>query len=309
VIVIIFVVTFVTVFLVLFLLFSKRKPKTNRETNKVINSLNKNKEIIKENWVEYIRTSNGNVFFYDKDSVNHPSDEIVQILNIVYYSDEGKKKCIQEYREQGNRINCFDKLSYTTSLLEINCKDLKYKTLSIVDYDTDGELLFKGKPYQPDWDHIYLDTGIDKLVKIFSPFPEPTFHDRPEPITETRERNWVEDQKCPNRSGYFYDKDKVKHPSENIVKEKGGIMDIVKITWEYVKINTLKSVYTLLFLFTLFPPYYEKSDGYVMDRKWGFLISPPDMELDFITLIVEYFLIIFLGCVVHYSKNQLRKTK
>lgn len=108
-----------------------------------------------ENWVQYGEYPDGSVLSYDKDSIGDRTRYIKQVWFRRDVSAQGREKILQRMKEQGTWVEAYDKLSYHVVLFVINCRDLKYKALSTIDYNTEGKELFRNSSIdQPDWDNI-----------------------------------------------------------------------------------------------------------------------------------------------------------
>lgn len=118
-----------------------------------------------DEWVEYDRDYYGDVYFYNKASVQHTAKDIIQVMCKVVYSDEDRNKLIRELRKNGLPSKGYNKLSHRLHLEKIDYKGRKYQTLSLSEYDTDGRILFRGSSDKPGWEHIIPDSIMDTLQK------------------------------------------------------------------------------------------------------------------------------------------------
>jgi hypothetical protein len=116
-----------------------------------------------DDWVEFGRLTNGDVFLYNKVRIKHRTKDIVQVWDKCVYSDEGRETEIQEKRKRGSSTEGYDNLSNTMSLIEIDCKKQMSQFLSITDYDTDGKILFNHSYDNPTWSHILPESAMDVL--------------------------------------------------------------------------------------------------------------------------------------------------
>jgi len=108
-----------------------------------------------ENWVKYVEYPDGSVLSYDKDSVADRTRYIKQVWFRRDVSSRSREKLIQRMKEQGFPVEGYDKLSHHVVLFVINCREMKSKALSTIDYDTEGKELFRNSSIdQPDWDSI-----------------------------------------------------------------------------------------------------------------------------------------------------------
>jgi hypothetical protein len=97
-----------------------------------------------ENLIEY-REYKGAVYYYDKDSVKRKLGIVTVLTKTRYY---GKNKewgdlvdvCIAHSKL--NSINDCNRLSSVENLHEINCKEDTERSLSSIDYDEDGRVLY-----------------------------------------------------------------------------------------------------------------------------------------------------------------------
>ena len=120
--------------------------------------------VIGSDWVKYWRYKE-NIYFYNRVSVKHIKEDIVQVWGKVVFSDEAREKDIQGMRKWGLSTEGYDKLSHTLDLYEIDCKNQRYQFLSVTHYDTDGSVI-KGLSYdKPDWTHILPNSIMDNLRK------------------------------------------------------------------------------------------------------------------------------------------------
>jgi hypothetical protein len=78
-----------------------------------------------ENWKKFFTNAAGYDFFYDKDSIIHPTKSTVQVWYKVEPTDEVENKAFLQWLE----------------LREVDCTRRRYKTLQ-------GRASFKGKPME-----------------------------------------------------------------------------------------------------------------------------------------------------------------
>jgi hypothetical protein len=119
-------------------------------------------------WVEIGRNGDS-VFLYDKESVKHISDNIVQVLDRCDYNDEGRKKFFQQRIETGLSTKGYENFSYQVYTIQINCQDKKMKTLKKTHYDADGKVLFNFSYDQPQWKSVIPGSGGDTIYNQVCP--------------------------------------------------------------------------------------------------------------------------------------------
>jgi hypothetical protein len=117
-----------------------------------------------DDWVEYIR-DDGDVYSYYKVIIQHKPKDIVRVWTKMVFSDESREKCIQHEKQRGLSTKGWDKLSEYQYLQEIDCKKKRFLKISIIYYDTDGNILYTFPYHRPDWDYIIPDTRLDILRK------------------------------------------------------------------------------------------------------------------------------------------------
>ena len=99
-------------------------------------------------WVEVLKTDNGNIFFIDKNSINKKGDKIF-FIKMHEYSD------FNDYGEKSSIIHH-----------EVDCKNLKFKYLTDFYYKLsmgEGEPSFVGNE-ESDWIEVKNDTILKVLV-------------------------------------------------------------------------------------------------------------------------------------------------
>jgi len=122
-----------------------------------------NTENSSSDWVEYTR-SKGLIFLYNTVSIKHLTKDIVQVWDKSIYSDEAREKEIQSLIEYGSSTTGYDKLSQKWVLHEIDCKKHRLRMLSIIEYDTDSNVLYSDS-IEREWDYLPPDSIWDTLRK------------------------------------------------------------------------------------------------------------------------------------------------
>ena len=77
--------------------------------------------------------------FYDLESINRPSHNVVRVLDYQYYMKEGKDLMI---RELGVK---YANLNHTSTLWEINCAEKKFRFLSLTHYSKENNPIYSWK--------------------------------------------------------------------------------------------------------------------------------------------------------------------
>ena len=110
-------------------------------------------------WVNFDDNDEG-VYSYKKGNIDK---DVVQVWRKKVFSDEGRKKQIQDLTENGHTTGVFDKLSDARDLIEIDCKNLKKRTISTKLYDQNKEIFFQY--YNEEWSSITPNSHGETLLK------------------------------------------------------------------------------------------------------------------------------------------------
>jgi len=120
--------------------------------------------VLGSDWVEYGKTSLGDVYSYNKVKIKHRKNA-VQVWVRFVYSDEGRKRYIQGMRKYGGSTEGYDNLSQTLTLYEINCEKGMSRVLSIIEYNNQGVTLYRGSSDKSKWIYIVPGSVKDNLRK------------------------------------------------------------------------------------------------------------------------------------------------
>jgi hypothetical protein len=107
-------------------------------------------------WVKYDDNDEG---IYSYKNVNIDKD-VIQVWNKKVFSDEGRKKFIQDMTKNGKT---FDKLSEGRDLIEIDCKNLRKRTVSTTLYDQNKVIFFQY--YDEEWSSIIPNSHGETILK------------------------------------------------------------------------------------------------------------------------------------------------
>jgi hypothetical protein len=95
-----------------------------------------------ESWYEMPKLPNGDVYFFDKDSVSYQSKNIVNFRQKVMATDRARREAfIRNLKEYGKPNIDYNKYSHTIMLIEMNCKNQTFSSLSSIDYAKDDNVL------------------------------------------------------------------------------------------------------------------------------------------------------------------------
>jgi len=120
--------------------------------------------VIGSDWVKYGGYKE-NIYLYNRVSVKHMKEDIVQVWGKIVFSVEGRKKDILDMRKWGLSTKGYDKLSHILDLYEIDCKGRMSRILYVTHYDTDGSVIKSFTYDKPDWSYIPPGSKMDTLRK------------------------------------------------------------------------------------------------------------------------------------------------
>lgn len=138
-------------------------------------------------WKRYMADDLGS-WFYDAETISHPSKDTVRVWNKTDYTDKG---VIRRAKEIGIIYNKYNKLatkykdskvqalaseykdleskykdlSYEQNLVEVNCVNIKTRTLKGTAYSRNGLLLYTYTPKAPDWNEVVTGSVAEVLYK------------------------------------------------------------------------------------------------------------------------------------------------
>lgn len=105
---------------------------------------------------------NAQKWFYDADSLTHPSKNIVRVRTNVWidtHSKEGTDRYVEELKKR------FKNLNHVMSLTEVDCKDKRTRILEITGYSNDGKVLSSFWNPKKNWDLIVPGSRDEALYK------------------------------------------------------------------------------------------------------------------------------------------------
>jgi len=119
-----------------------------------------------DDWLEYGKDTSGDVFSYDRNTIQYIRKDVVQAWSKKVYSDKGREELGQMKIKNERWTADYDKLSHDVILYEIDCKKQRSQVVSFTYYDTDS-IVFKSYSYEkPEWSDITPDSIMDDLRKI-----------------------------------------------------------------------------------------------------------------------------------------------
>lgn len=123
-------------------------------------------DVIGENLVEFFNDTNGDLFYYDKDSIISSSTKLkVDVWIVCFYGEKHRDKLIKIFKLQSPSNKNYDDLLFGKGMLEINCLKEKSHFLTYTDYDKDGNVLYINN-YSTEWEDITNGSIWDVIKNI-----------------------------------------------------------------------------------------------------------------------------------------------
>jgi len=123
-----------------------------------------------DDWLIYDTSNEGDIYLYNKVSINHRTKDILQVWCKQVYSDKSREDYIQVMTKSGSFTKTeLEKLSFVIILQEIDCKGKKHRILSMTGYDEGGKTLYSGSDDKEKWRYIIPDSRDDELRKKVCP--------------------------------------------------------------------------------------------------------------------------------------------
>jgi hypothetical protein len=107
---------------------------------------------------KYLGENYSYYFFYDTESIIHPSKEIVRTLSKMTYKELGRIYAVEKF---GSR---FENLELALGLWELNCADKTSRALTVTYYSKDGKVIDSDNVVAK-WQSIIPGTFIEALYK------------------------------------------------------------------------------------------------------------------------------------------------
>ncbi|MGB5217727.1 MAG: surface-adhesin E family protein [Smithella sp.] len=115
-----------------------------------------------EDWVLYDAAKTGNRY-YEKNSIKKAGDNIFNVWTIKVYNKEGKAKDYYQLTKKNVAPQNPDALSFNAILVDVDCKNNKFKINAMTIYDKEKKPLFSAPASLFKWDNIVANTSSGKL--------------------------------------------------------------------------------------------------------------------------------------------------
>lgn len=99
-------------------------------------------------------------FYYDAESITHPSRDVVKVRGKLIYKAKGITEMAGEYGKK------YETLNHSLNLIEIHCAEKKIRRLSFVHYSMEGNVLDSGQSPKESWSIIPPDSIGESLYNI-----------------------------------------------------------------------------------------------------------------------------------------------
>jgi len=128
-------------------------------------------EPISSDWVQYGIDKDENVWTYNRNlNIKKEGDDYrVSAWAKRILSEKGREKIIQQMKSQGKSIAGYEKLSEDKILNEVDCKNKRYKILSVISYDKDGKVLFSEDSKESNWTYVAPNSNGSIFFKKVCP--------------------------------------------------------------------------------------------------------------------------------------------
>lgn len=115
-----------------------------------------------EDWVLYDTAKTGNRY-YEKNSIKKAGDNIFNVWTIKVYNKEGKAKDYYQLTQKKVALQNPDVLSFNAILVDVDCKNNKFKINAMTIYDKEKKALFSAPSSLSKWGNIVANTSSGKL--------------------------------------------------------------------------------------------------------------------------------------------------
>jgi hypothetical protein len=116
-------------------------------------------EVRGEDWRVYYETGDGGSFYYDSESMAHPSRGTIKVSLKAVYSEKGRDYFVKTF---GKR---YKNLSHGIILSEINCFEKTVRSLSEQAFSNGDEVLYSSKKVGQ-WEIIVPGTNAEGLYQV-----------------------------------------------------------------------------------------------------------------------------------------------
>jgi len=117
--------------------------------------------VLGQNMMYVDKSRDGSVLYFDDKNIERTTNSM-KVWSTIIPSREFRKQRIKELEKIAIPTTGYEKFAKTTSLLEINCSETKYRSLQFIDYEKAGKILYRyNKP--TDWSNFMTGTIMNTL--------------------------------------------------------------------------------------------------------------------------------------------------
>ncbi len=121
----------------------------------------RNSEARGATWKLYATTDEAS-YYYDADSLTHPSGNIVQISVKLHFTEKGIIEMVKEFGKH------YQNLSEEINSYEINCSEKKFRILSVTRTSKEGQVILSVSRNGAAWTPIPKDSTSEILCEAVS---------------------------------------------------------------------------------------------------------------------------------------------
>lgn len=116
------------------------------------------RQISAADWKIYAGTDEGQ-FYYDTESITHPSAGIVHFRHKTVFSEKGIARAVEAFGIG------YQHLTYSISMREINCSEKKIRSLGVTYFSGDGKTLDVAIDSKAQWHAIEPTAMVEGLFQ------------------------------------------------------------------------------------------------------------------------------------------------
>lgn len=98
-------------------------------------------DVMGENLIVFSELQNGDLWYYDKDSIKRSSGKVRVWITLIY-GNESRRDLIETFKKHPDTPKNIEDISFNKSLLEIYCKEGEIYDLTDTLYDTIGNEVY-----------------------------------------------------------------------------------------------------------------------------------------------------------------------
>jgi hypothetical protein len=120
------------------------------------------------NWKFYAESFSGR-FFYDSQDTTYPSKKVIQVRNILFYSEQAKQSIKENiHKEIEVPSKDWNYVEYSMFLTEIDCSNKMHRTLSVAYYTNKGIKFHEVNtpPHEAGWFPIQKGSTVEGLYEV-----------------------------------------------------------------------------------------------------------------------------------------------